>query len=65
MDWAAVEFFILFFDWQLLSFDSINFIIHYFFCRYRLSFGCNDKLQLGSLIATFTRARAALVAAAK
>ncbi|XP_057504269.1 replication factor C subunit 5 [Actinidia eriantha] len=33
--------------------------------EYRLSFGCNDKLQLGSLIATFTRARAALVAAAK
>ncbi|XVE95515.1 hypothetical protein REPUB_Repub02eG0104200 [Reevesia pubescens] len=33
--------------------------------EYRLSFGCNDKLQLGSLIATFTRARSALVAAAK
>lgn len=33
--------------------------------EYRLSFGCSDKLQLGSLIATFTRARAALVAAAK
>ncbi|KAK3013092.1 hypothetical protein RJ639_008153 [Escallonia herrerae] len=32
---------------------------------YRLAFGCNDKLQLGSLIATFTRARSALVAAAK
>ncbi|WRX30533.1 ATPase [Theobroma cacao] len=32
---------------------------------YHLSFGCNDKLQLGSLIATFTRARSALVAAAK
>ncbi|KAE9446486.1 hypothetical protein C3L33_21613, partial [Rhododendron williamsianum] len=32
---------------------------------YRLSFGCNDKLQLGSLISTFTQARAALVAAAK
>ncbi|XVF39298.1 hypothetical protein PTKIN_Ptkin01aG0023500 [Pterospermum kingtungense] len=33
--------------------------------EYRLSFGCNDKLQLGSLIATFTQARSALVAAAK
>ncbi|KAG6784143.1 hypothetical protein POTOM_009828 [Populus tomentosa] len=32
--------------------------------EYRLSFGCNDKLQLGSLIASFTRARSALVAAA-
>ncbi|KAL2339773.1 hypothetical protein Fmac_007713 [Flemingia macrophylla] len=31
---------------------------------YRLSFGCNDKLQLGSVIASFTRARSALVAAA-
>ncbi|KAM7253127.1 hypothetical protein ACFE04_025745 [Oxalis oulophora] len=32
--------------------------------EYRLSFGCNDKLQLGSLISTFTRARSVLVAAA-
>ncbi|XP_004502480.1 replication factor C subunit 3 [Cicer arietinum] len=32
--------------------------------EYRLSFGCNDKLQLGSVIASFTRARSALVAAA-
>lgn len=32
--------------------------------EYRLSFGCNDKLQLGALIAAFTRARSALVAAA-
>ncbi|KAF6167418.1 hypothetical protein GIB67_013293 [Kingdonia uniflora] len=32
--------------------------------EYRLSFGCNDKLQLGSLIASFTRARSAIVAAA-
>ncbi|KAK2659460.1 hypothetical protein Ddye_005993 [Dipteronia dyeriana] len=32
--------------------------------EYRLSLGCNDKLQLGSLISTFTRARTALVAAA-
>ncbi|KAB2059637.1 hypothetical protein ES319_A11G319600v1 [Gossypium barbadense] len=31
--------------------------------EYRLSFGCNDKLQLGSLIAIFTKARSALVAA--
>ncbi|MCI08283.1 replication factor C subunit 5-like, partial [Trifolium medium] len=31
---------------------------------YRLSFGCNDKLQLGSVVASFTRARSALVAAA-
>ncbi|KAG6526215.1 hypothetical protein ZIOFF_016197 [Zingiber officinale] len=31
--------------------------------RYRLSFACNDKLQLGSLISTFTNARCALVAA--
>ncbi|KAL4569967.1 hypothetical protein LXL04_025616 [Taraxacum kok-saghyz] len=33
--------------------------------EYRLTFGCNDKLQLGSVISTFTRARSALVAAAK
>ncbi|CAL1412490.1 unnamed protein product [Linum trigynum] len=33
--------------------------------EYRLTFGCNDKLQLGSLIASFTGARSALVAAAK
>ncbi|KAL8267229.1 hypothetical protein R6Q59_004573 [Mikania micrantha] len=33
--------------------------------EYRLSFGCNDKLQLGSVISTFTRARSAIVAAAK
>lgn len=33
--------------------------------EYRLSFGCNDKLQLGSIIGTFTSARSALVAAAK
>ncbi|CAK9140698.1 unnamed protein product, partial [Ilex paraguariensis] len=33
--------------------------------EYRLSFGCNDKLQLGSLIASFTRVRSAMVAAAK
>lgn len=33
--------------------------------EYRLTFGCNDKLQLGSVIGTFTRARSALVAAAK
>ncbi|KAA3453789.1 replication factor C subunit 5 [Gossypium australe] len=33
--------------------------------EYRLSFGCNDKLQLGSLIAIFTKARSALVAAVK
>lgn len=33
--------------------------------EYRLSFGCNDKLQLGSLISAFARARSALVAAAK
>ncbi|KAF7816837.1 replication factor C subunit 3 [Senna tora] len=32
--------------------------------EYRLSFGCNDKLQLGSVIASFTRARTALVEAA-
>ncbi|XP_010675030.2 replication factor C subunit 3 [Beta vulgaris subsp. vulgaris] len=32
--------------------------------EYRLSFGCSDKLQLGSLIASFTKARSALVAAA-
>jgi len=34
------------------------------YCRYRLSFGCNDKLQLGSVVASFTRARSAMVAAA-
>ena len=34
-------------------------------CRYRLSFGCNDKLQLGSLISAFAQARSAVVAAAK
>ncbi|KAJ7965533.1 Replication factor C subunit like [Quillaja saponaria] len=33
--------------------------------EYRLSFGCNDKLQLGSVIASFTQARSVLVAAAK
>ncbi|CAA0809961.1 Replication factor C subunit 5 [Striga hermonthica] len=33
--------------------------------EYRLTLACNDKLQLGSLIAAFTRARVALVAAAK
>ncbi|XP_073101006.1 replication factor C subunit 3 [Elaeis guineensis] len=33
--------------------------------EYRLSFACNDKLQLGSLISTFTNARSALVAAAQ
>ncbi|XP_074309395.1 replication factor C subunit 3 [Silene latifolia] len=33
--------------------------------EYRLSFGCNDKLQLGSLISSFTPVRSALVAAAK
>lgn len=33
--------------------------------EYRLTFGCSDKLQLGSVISTFTRARSALVAAAK
>ncbi|XP_062098803.1 replication factor C subunit 5 [Humulus lupulus] len=32
--------------------------------EYRLTFGCNDKLQLGSLIASFTQARSSLVAAA-
>ncbi|KAK7836482.1 replication factor c subunit 5 [Quercus suber] len=32
--------------------------------QYRLSLACNDRLQLGSLIASFTRARSALVAAA-
>ncbi|KAK8970962.1 hypothetical protein KSP40_PGU009617 [Platanthera guangdongensis] len=32
--------------------------------EYRLSFGCNDKLQLGALISTFTNARCAIVAAA-
>ncbi|XP_020599460.1 replication factor C subunit 3 [Phalaenopsis equestris] len=32
--------------------------------EYRLSFGCNDKLQLGALISTFTDARCAIVAAA-
>ncbi|XP_042034098.1 replication factor C subunit 3-like [Salvia splendens] len=31
--------------------------------EYRLSMACNDKLQLGSLIAAFTRARGSLVAA--
>lgn len=33
--------------------------------EYRLSFGCNDKLQLGSLISAFAQARSAVVAAAK
>ncbi|XP_068648517.1 replication factor C subunit 3 [Aristolochia californica] len=33
--------------------------------EYRLSFGCNDKLQLGALVSGFTRARTALVAATK
>ncbi|CAM8983177.1 unnamed protein product [Rhodiola kirilowii] len=33
--------------------------------EYRLTFGCNDKLQLGSLIACFARARSSLVASVK
>ncbi|KAL2232366.1 replication factor C subunit 3 [Sesamum indicum] len=33
--------------------------------EYRLSLACNDKLQLGSLVAAFTQTRASLVAAAK
>ncbi|CAN1234380.1 Replication factor C subunit 3 [Linum perenne] len=33
--------------------------------EYLLTFGCSDKLQLGSLVASFTGARSALVAAAK
>ncbi|KAG8498885.1 hypothetical protein CXB51_005298 [Gossypium anomalum] len=42
--------------WLFKSYSSRN-------CeQYRLSFGCNDKLQLGSLIAIFTKARSALVA---
>ncbi|KAJ0824110.1 putative DNA polymerase III, clamp loader complex, gamma/delta/delta subunit [Helianthus annuus] len=41
------------------------FAIVIWLCRYRLTFGCNDKLQLGSVISTFTRARSAIVAAAK
>jgi len=32
--------------------------------EYRLSFACNDKLQLGAMISTFTNARTAMVAAA-
>lgn len=32
--------------------------------EYRLSFACNDKLQLGALISTFTDTRTAMVAAA-
>ncbi|KAM0912263.1 hypothetical protein ACQ4PT_012949 [Festuca glaucescens] len=32
--------------------------------EYRLTFACNDKLQLGALISTFTTARTALVASA-
>uniref|UniRef100_A0A453PNM0 Replication factor C C-terminal domain-containing protein n=1 Tax=Aegilops tauschii subsp. strangulata TaxID=200361 RepID=A0A453PNM0_AEGTS len=32
--------------------------------EYRLTFACNDKLQLGALISTFTTARTAMVAAA-
>ncbi|KAL5704435.1 Subunit of heteropentameric Replication factor C (RF-C) [Ranunculus cassubicifolius] len=32
--------------------------------EYRLTFGCNDKLQLASLISSFTRARSAIVATA-
>ncbi|KAF7127044.1 hypothetical protein RHSIM_Rhsim11G0069700 [Rhododendron simsii] len=55
-----------------LNFVSSCFVMFLYFAsapyemhRYRLSFGCNDKLQLGSLISTFTQARAALVAAAK
>ncbi|KAG6435930.1 hypothetical protein SASPL_100811 [Salvia splendens] len=33
--------------------------------EYRLSMACNDKLQLGSLTAAFTRARGSIVAATK
>ncbi|XP_010428824.1 PREDICTED: replication factor C subunit 5-like [Camelina sativa] len=32
--------------------------------EYRLSFGCNDKLQLGAIISTFSHARSVLVGAA-
>lgn len=32
--------------------------------EYRLTFACNDRLQLGALISTFTSARTAMVAAA-
>lgn len=33
--------------------------------EYRLSFGCNDKLQLGALVTGFSHARCSMVAAAK
>lgn len=33
--------------------------------EYRLTFGCSDKLQLGALVASFTKARSALVARVK
>lgn len=33
--------------------------------EYRLTFGCSDKLQLGALVASFTKARSALVACVK
>jgi len=50
-------------SWNYIgSYDNGNEI--FISSRYRLSFGCNDKLQLGSVIASFTRARSALVAAA-
>lgn len=46
--------------------QNFSVLVAIIFChRYRLSFGCNDKLQLGSLVSTFTNARCAIVAAAK
>ncbi|KAI8531360.1 hypothetical protein RHMOL_Rhmol11G0130500 [Rhododendron molle] len=51
-------------EYVFMSFSSRIWLVHSKLL-YRLSFGCNDKLQLGSLISTFTQARAALVAAAK
>lgn len=49
---------------QMPSDIRVNLINDLADIEYRLSFGCNDKLQLGALMSTFTNARCALVAAA-
>ncbi|XP_013618282.1 PREDICTED: replication factor C subunit 5 [Brassica oleracea var. oleracea] len=50
---------------KMPSHDRVQLIDDLADIEYRLSFGCNDKLQLGAIISTFTHARSALVAAAK
>ena len=35
----------------------IEMIMNFFLSRYRMSIGCSEKLQLGSLIGTFNEVR--------